>query len=81
MRDLDIPLMERTLPLPPRQPDYRESRPHTEFVRNTGAEMPALREALQECWRPEGRFSDLTLEAVEELARVKYEDPAWTFRF
>lgn len=47
---LDLRLMEQVLPLPSRQPDYRNGRSHRGFLTRLPVEAQALREALVRLW-------------------------------
>ncbi|NDB77160.1 MAG: lipoate--protein ligase family protein [Verrucomicrobia bacterium] len=44
--NLDLPLLEKCLPLPTRQPAYRAARPHGEFIVNLPLPMSAVKRAL-----------------------------------
>jgi lipoate-protein ligase A len=46
--DFELPLLERYLRMPPRQPAYRRGRDHTAFVTNIGLEKDVIAERL--CW-------------------------------
>src|SRR5262249_6757477 len=48
--DCDISLIERLLPAPPRQPDYRRRRPHRDFLTNIHIPAAAIKAALREVW-------------------------------
>lgn len=47
---LDPDLMERTLPMPTRQPGYRNGRDHRAFLTALPLEAPTIREALLRLW-------------------------------
>lgn len=46
----DLSLMRKYLPMPSRQPDYRESRPHEQFLTNLDAPAGLIKKALREAW-------------------------------
>jgi lipoate-protein ligase A len=46
--DFEIPLLERYLRMPPRQPAYRRGRDHAAFVTNVGLDRDVIAERL--CW-------------------------------
>jgi lipoate-protein ligase A len=89
--DFDLPLLERCLRTPPRQPAYRAERAHGSFVAN----LPWSRETqdettlwhdwcqeLQRQWQTGAGTSAHVLcaegrEEVRQLAREKYENPQW----
>jgi lipoate-protein ligase A len=72
--DYDLPLIARTLLMPKRQPDYRQNRPHLEFVTNAGIAGKELIALLRETWgahRPMPEHA-LPLHLLAMLAREKY---------
>src|SRR5262249_56617219 len=48
--DCDISLIERLLPAPPRQPDYRRRPPHRAFLTNIHIPAAAIKAPLREVW-------------------------------
>jgi lipoate-protein ligase A len=46
----EIPLMEKFLPMPSRQPDYRAGRAHGQFVTNLAVPAERIKQALREEW-------------------------------
>lgn len=80
MHAFDLSRIGQLLRTPPRQPDYRAARPHSEFVANLRVSEPDLARAITTEWSAEPRKADASLLAeVEELARTKYHDHAWNF--
>lgn len=80
LRDLDIPLIERSLAMPPREPAYRLGRSHADFLLNTAAAGASLRDALSQEWKASAEFDRVPFHRVEILARERYGDPAWNLR-
>jgi lipoate---protein ligase len=76
----DLPLIGRYLREPPRQPDYRDRRPHAEFVTNLPAEGPTLRDRLSATWAVVARSRSLPLSDVGRLVEEKYARPEWVHR-
>ena len=88
--DFDLPLLAQCLRTPPRQPDYRQSRPHEQFVANVVDRGLGSDETLWETWRnelkrgwgiPNACHLNVTPEdqiAVAGLATEKYESCEWT---
>lgn len=70
---------------PIRQPDYRRSRAHEDFVTSLGVDRETLVECLQEAWFPKGASlpaaPDIPWGMVRELADGTLKDPAWIGRF
>ena len=79
--NLDIGLMQRALPLPSRQPDYRLARPHADFLTNLKAPASLLKAALTDAWQAVAKLADIPLDQVRRLAREKYQQPAWNYKF
>jgi lipoate-protein ligase A len=79
---VDIELIERVLPMPSRQPDYRRNRRHREFLTNLSSiSARQIKEALKATWgaqEPLREFPDARLAA---LAAHRYANEAWTFKF
>jgi lipoate-protein ligase A len=48
--NFDLSMIEKLLPMPSKQPRYRNSRPHSEFLMNLGIEAERLKLALQQTW-------------------------------
>lgn len=83
--DFDLPLVDRTLVLPPRQPDYRRNRPHAEFMTNARAQREALKAALRDAWSAtepwKPAWTEASLDEVARRARTRHADAGWVFRF
>jgi lipoate-protein ligase A len=77
---LDLALVARYLNPPERQPDYRQNRPHAEFVTNLPTAVEVAKAALVAEWRPEGDYAPLPLEKVRELVAEKYARDEWNRR-
>lgn len=48
--NFDLTLIEKLLPMPSRQPDYRENRPHGQFVMNLGLPADSVKTILRLTW-------------------------------
>ncbi len=77
----DICLMEKTLPLPTRQPEYRVDRSHTDFLMNLKIPAHLLKAALAKAWEAAEPLRDIPLDQITLLAREKYQQDAWNYRF
>ena len=76
--DYDLSIMNPSLGIPPRQPDYRDGRDHESFVTNLPASKDALSHSLKQAWATISAFETIDMQAVDRLADTKYRDPAWT---
>ena len=81
LRDFDLPLIERVLKIPGRQPKYRQNRSHLEFLTNTGLDGSLLGKLLQAHWQAQGAPDDPPWAAITALAKERYARPDWTHRF
>ena len=77
----DIDLIERVLPLPSRQPDYRVSRSHSSFLVNLKVPAYLLKTGLINAWAAAETLSHLPLDQISLLAREKYREEAWNYKF
>jgi lipoate---protein ligase len=77
---LDISLLERLLPRPTRQPDYRADRPHREFLQALGLPADSVKAALREAWGAHESLEPPPTRLTERLARDRYSTPAWNFK-
>jgi lipoate-protein ligase A len=77
--DFDLALIGDLLPMPPRQPDYRQGRPHEAFVTNLPASREAIREALIAAWQADAT-TDWPRERVRELVERRYSKDEWNFQ-
>jgi len=71
----DLGLMEKLLPQPSRQPDYRKGRPHDLFLTNLGLPASAIKAALRDAWA-----AHWPLAAAPDCRRLiaeKYSQDAW----
>lgn len=79
----DFPLAKvaELLNTPPRQPDYRAGRAHTDFIRNLELPATALRKALIEAFQANEQATDWPRELTNQLVAEKYGRDDWNFRF
>jgi len=75
--DFRLEQVERLLGVPPRQPDYRQGRPHEEFVTNLPAAGEALRAGIAAAWQAWPASSAWPQELVERLVAERYSQASW----
>jgi lipoate-protein ligase A len=75
--DFPLEMIGRYLAMPPRQPDYRQARPHRDFVANLPLDADMLRSALQTAWAASEPCSDWPQAAIRRLIAEKYSRPEW----
>jgi lipoate-protein ligase A len=74
----DLGLMERFLPVPSRQPDYRKGRPHDRFLTNLGAPAAVIKSALREAWA--AHVPLVAAPDCRKLIAEKYSQDGWNLR-
>jgi lipoate-protein ligase A len=77
----DLPLIATCLKMPPRQPDYRDARPHHDFVVNLPLAPARLIEAVDAAWPTEGELIDWPRERVASLVAQRFSRDEWNLEF
>lgn len=79
---LDFPLdvIEKYLRLPAIQPDYRNNRPHREFLTNLKITPRQVKDALRKEWQAQESLHVIPVELIEELSETQYSTNEWNFR-
>jgi lipoate-protein ligase A len=76
--DFDLTNLSRWLAKPTRTPDYRNQRPHAQFVTNIDCDRPTLTHRLLTGWDAHTPLSDWPAQRTAELCQQKYaHDPKW----
>jgi lipoate-protein ligase A len=75
----DLSLMEKFLPMPSRQPDYREGRPHRLFLMNLPVTADIVKSALRQAWSAGSALE--ILPDYQRLVAEKYSCDDWNLRF
>ncbi len=78
---LDIGLVEKILPMPSRQPDYRLDRSHSDFLTNLKLPASNLKAVLARAWGANEPLAGLPINQIQNLARSKYALDEWNFKF
>jgi lipoate-protein ligase A len=76
----DLDRVEGYLPLPGRQPGYRQGRAHASFLRNLPVGAPELQRRLQTVWEAVHLAKDWPEDLVRRLTEDKYRRPEWIYR-
>ena len=79
--NFDLALLDRLLPMPTHQPDYRAGRPHREFVRNLPLDSETVRAALCEAWHARQAAIEIPCHAIAQLVRERYSRAEWNHKF
>jgi lipoate-protein ligase A len=79
---VDIELIERVLPVPSRQPDYRRDRRHRDFLTNlSNISAHQIKEALKTTWGAQESLREFPDSRTAALAANRYATKDWTFKF
>lgn len=78
---MDLELLERTLLMPSRQPEYRLNRSHRDFLMNLKVPESAIQSALRQAWKAEPAAAEVPYARLEALVREKYASEQWNLKF
>jgi lipoate-protein ligase A len=78
---LDLGLLEKILPQPSRQPDYRINRSHSDFLINLNVPDHAIKAALGKAWNATTPLDAIPFDQIALLTREKYALDEWNLRF
>lgn len=79
--NFNVDLIQKYLTFPSRQPDYRGSRNHLDFLMNLHLPAAAVMEAMKTIWNADKPSPAPNTAAVTALARDKYLTPEWNLKF
>lgn len=79
--NFDLALIGELLRMPSKQPDYRESRSHCEFLMNLNVGADEIKAAMQSAWAAGSPLTNPPLAETEALAHEKYSTNEWNFKF
>jgi lipoate---protein ligase len=77
---LDLNLVEKALPMPSRQPDYRVNRSHSDFLINLSIPPLILKTALAKAWGATTPLAPVPLDHITRLAQDKYALDEWNMK-
>jgi lipoate---protein ligase len=77
----DLGLIERYLRAPSREPEYRQGRKHSDFLRGLNMGREELKRALRDEWKAVDRVTSLPAEPLRKLVVEKYSQLAWNLKF
>ena len=79
--DLDLALIEQTLPMPSKQPPYRRDRAHQDFLTNLHLPATAVKNAMKQIWNATLPLDALPEKRIQQLLRDKYATDGWNLKF
>lgn len=77
---MKLDLLEKYLPMPSRQPTYRQARGHSAFVMNLNIPAEPIKHALQAAWKAAEPLLTPPQDDSMSLICDKYETNEWIFR-
>ena len=77
----DLTLLSRYLKYPSREPEYRGTRTHDDFVASAPLNAEQAKSALREEWDAKQKMKDLPDEPLRTLVATRYSRPDWNFKF
>jgi lipoate-protein ligase A len=77
----DIDLLERALPMPSLEPDYRRGRPHLEFLMNLKIHRDLVKQALVQTWNATTPLHRIPYDRIDTLVRGTYSRDEWNAKF
>lgn len=77
----ELNLVGKLLPMPSKQPDYRQGRSHGEFVINLNLPAMDVKAGLRKAWGVSGQFSGNLRDEIAKLVEQKYSRPDWNQKF
>ena len=78
--NFDLLLIDELLQMPSKQPDYRRSRSHGEFLTNLRIPADQLKNALNKAWHASEELHDFSKLETHRLAVKKYSTAGWNLR-
>ncbi len=79
--NFDLTLVEKFLAMPSLEPDYRQGRPHADFITNLPVGAAAVKQALCVAWAASQPLENCPHERIQSLARDRYVTNGWNFKF
>jgi lipoate-protein ligase A len=77
----EISLIEETLAVPSKQPDYRHNRSHADFLTNLNVSAAEIKAVLRNVWGASQLLINFPHDRVTALCREKYDLACWNRKF
>ncbi|HSU55378.1 MAG TPA: lipoate--protein ligase family protein [Candidatus Dormibacteraeota bacterium] len=78
--NMDLLLIEKTLRMPSKQPEYRESRSHSDFLMNLKTSAASIMTCLRLAWNATTPCEPLPVDSIARLVREKYRLKSWNLK-
>ena len=69
------------MPMPSRQPAYRQDRAHESFMKNLRVDPARVKQALKEAWLADDPYDRVPNERIEALMEARYKRDEWHHKF
>ena len=79
--NFDISLIEKLLPMPSKQPCYRDNRSHTDFLTNLNLPAADVKSALRRIWNAEEALTNIPSDKIRDLVSARYSRDEWNLKF
>ena len=79
--DLDLALVEQTLHMPSKQPQYRRDRAHANFLTNLNLQAGAVKGAMKQMWDANAALEEFPEKRLQRLVQEKYATDAWNLKY
>lgn len=77
----DFARIERYLPMPSKEPGYRQHRPHGDFLLNLSIATDFVKQSLRETWGARQDLGAPPQLVIDALVRERYSRPEWNLKF
>ncbi|HEX3855893.1 MAG TPA: lipoate--protein ligase family protein [Verrucomicrobiae bacterium] len=78
--NFNLALVAAFLKMPSKQPDYRASRSHGEFLTNLNLLADTVKTALKQSWNAIEELKGFPKQEIQKLAMQKYSTDEWNFK-
>ena len=76
----DFDFMNKVLLPPPREPEYRKGRTHSDFLAALNLPAAAIKQAVTRAWNAHTPFKEIPDDRIKSLVNTKYSRREWNFR-
>ena len=77
----DLSLVDKLLPIPSRQPPYRQNRSHGDFLTNLDLSPHTIKERLKQAWNATQELENIPFDRIERLVKERYANDEWNLKF
>jgi lipoate-protein ligase A len=78
--DMDLAALDRWLKHPPREPEYRAHRTHSQFVANLHLSAADVKSALKSNWQAQETDWEIPRDKIKRLVADKYSQATWNYQ-